>query len=241
MKIAPLAGACAFAIMASAAQAAPTITFDATSAGTTTAATQSVTSGGLTAAFTGGTYTGTVAAMNTANGNVALTSRTVHRSSTGLGVAQDGEANQVDSNGANELLQVTFSLPGLYSIKSVTLGRVDGDDTFALFGGVGGTYTRLGFTGSIASGPTGGIPVTRTNLGGGNFRLDFDYATGFDSFRFGTNNEESDGFSLRSLSVAAVPEPGTWALLILGFGTVGGALRRQTRASARGKATLGFA
>lgn len=41
------------------------------------------------------------------------------------------------------------------------------------------------------------------------------------------NNPDSkfDGFKLASLSV--IPEPGTWALLIMGFGLVGGAIRRR--------------
>lgn len=33
--------------------------------------------------------------------------------------------------------------------------------------------------------------------------------------------------------VAVVPEPGTWAMLILGFGLIGGAIRRQRRASVK--------
>ena len=45
-----------------------------------------------------------------------------------------------------------------------------------------------------------------------------------------------DSFKLKSItygvppSTGTVPEPATWALLILGFGTVGGALRRKVRA-----------
>lgn len=236
--ITALAAASVFAV---APASAATIVFSTTGSPTTTAATQTVTSGGVTASFTGGTYTGSVAAMNNADGNVALTARTVQKSSTGLGVAQDGEANQIDSNGANELLQVVFSAPAHFRIVSVTVGMVDNTDTFALFGGQNGTYTRLGFTGAIQSGLTGGIPVTRTSLGGGNYRLDFNYGGGFDSFRFGTNDEEADGYSLRSLSIAAVPEPSTWALLMLGFGLVGGALRRKSRAAASRNAALTFA
>ncbi len=34
---------------------------------------------------------------------------------------------------------------------------------------------------------------------------------------------------INSLGVAAVPEPGTWAMMILGFGLVGGALRTRRR------------
>jgi hypothetical protein len=40
-----------------------------------------------------------------------------------------------------------------------------------------------------------------------------------------------------AISVAAVPEPATWALMILGFGAVGGAMRRRQSV----KATVRFA
>ena len=39
-----------------------------------------------------------------------------------------------------------------------------------------------------------------------------------------------DNVSLTGPQVAAVPEPGTWAMMIIGFGAVGGVMRRQARA-----------
>lgn len=41
----------------------------------------------------------------------------------------------------------------------------------------------------------------------------------------------NEGIFLDAVSVAAVPEPGTWALMILGFGAVGGAMRLRNRKS----------
>jgi hypothetical protein len=43
------------------------------------------------------------------------------------------------------------------------------------------------------------------------------------------STELSGGTFGGTLTFAAVPEPATWALLILGFGLVGGALRRKER------------
>ncbi|MFM6854352.1 MAG: FxDxF family PEP-CTERM protein [Sphingopyxis sp.] len=40
-------------------------------------------------------------------------------------------------------------------------------------------------------------------------------------------NSGPDGFYAGSLSLGAVPEPATWAFMILGFGLVGGAMRRR--------------
>ena len=36
--------------------------------------------------------------------------------------------------------------------------------------------------------------------------------------------------ALFGIAVAPVPEPGTWAMMILGFGLVGGMMRRRTGA-----------
>ena len=47
-------------------------------------------------------------------------------------------------------------------------------------------------------------------------------------FTIGNNGSYSFDTTGLSLSVAAVPEPATWALMILGFGAVGGAMRRRS-------------
>ncbi len=45
-------------------------------------------------------------------------------------------------------------------------------------------------------------------------------------------NNGANAFAV-SLASGAVPEPATWAMLILGFGVVGGAMRRRQRVSVR--------
>jgi choice-of-anchor C domain-containing protein len=54
---------------------------------------------------------------------------------------------------------------------------------------------------------------------------------------FSSAQKGAYGAALDNVGIAAVPEPATWALMILGFGAVGGAMRRR-RASA---ATVRFA
>ncbi|MFZ5720921.1 MAG: PEPxxWA-CTERM sorting domain-containing protein [Pseudomonadota bacterium] len=46
------------------------------------------------------------------------------------------------------------------------------------------------------------------------------------------NYTDAQNVSLRFESHMAVPEPGTWALMILGFGAAGGALRRRAAVAA---------
>ncbi|MEN2786102.1 PEPxxWA-CTERM sorting domain-containing protein [Sphingomonas qilianensis] len=46
------------------------------------------------------------------------------------------------------------------------------------------------------------------------------------------HNQKNDGFKISDLTViTAVPEPATWAMMVLGFGFVGAAMRRRIRVS----------
>lgn len=49
----------------------------------------------------------------------------------------------------------------------------------------------------------------------------------------GRNQPGISHVSFWTAAAAAVPEPRTWGLLILGFGAIGGAMRRRTRPGAR--------
>ena len=58
----------------------------------------------------------------------------------------------------------------------------------------------------------------------------------------GGNNFARVGGSITLTSLAgAVPEPATWAMLVLGFGVMGGAMRSRTRKSQVSRQTLRFA
>nr|WP_314447199.1 PEPxxWA-CTERM sorting domain-containing protein [uncultured Sphingomonas sp.] len=51
---------------------------------------------------------------------------------------------------------------------------------------------------------------------------------------YADNVTATGAFGSRSFNfAAAVPEPGTWAMMLLGFGGIGAAMRRQRRANAR--------
>ena len=58
--------------------------------------------------------------------------------------------------------------------------------------------------------------------------------------RNGTGNADVTG-SLNIAAVAAVPEPATWAMFILGFGVLGAGLRRRNAQVSATKARLTFA
>ncbi len=90
--------------------------------------------------------------------------------------------------------------------------------------------------------------ATNTFLGGTNFDFDGNnYALQEFSFRRylgdavsqnvatpgGDGNDYSGNFRLNVSTLAGVPEPATWALMILGFGAVGSAMRRRQSAAAK--------
>lgn len=88
-------------------------------------------------------------------------------------------------------------------------------------GGFSGTGPALVGYDAVSNLPTS--PFTLTFAGPVTFNTDQGVVqiSGFENGSFGAS------------LAGAVPEPGTWALLILGFGAVGGAMRRRQQVSVR--------
>jgi hypothetical protein len=85
--------------------------------------------------------------------------------------------------------------------------------------------TGPGITGNLLIPQTAGDPFeTRqllTNLGAGTYTLNIQGRPGTQSGSFGG--------SLAFSAANAVPEPGTWAMMLLGFGAMGVSLRRRRK------------
>ena len=122
------------------------------------------------------------------------------------------------------------------SFISVDMGDFAPSDsdtfTLSIFSGLGGTGTLLGSS-SFAYG-SAGFPTTGTLT-----------AASLVPFRSAIFNGGSNEFPnsvyydniVARPTVAGVPEPSTWAMLLLGFGLIGGAMRRRRAA----KTTVTFA
>jgi PEP-CTERM motif len=142
-----------------------------------------------------------------------------------------------------------------FSIHSLTLNMVDRNDTFLLFGiDSSGLLTRLGYgtnTGSVPQNPgtiLGGLEGFATITNVTTFAIPNDqtpqntvtfnipetelYKRYLFTTRVGGDvlfgGDRGNGYQLLALA-GALPEPGTWAMMIGGFGLAGASLRRQRK------------
>ncbi len=157
-------------------------------------------------------------------------------SSLGMGVNGGASAPQIDTNTTNAREALYVSASRALSLTGLKLSMVDANDTLAIYGvGPGGALTSLGFDGLIRTGLAGAASYTHGSANGGTTTLAFNDASAmFDAFLFTTriggetlfSGERGQGYRIESIS-AGVPEPATWAMLILGFGLIGASLRRR--------------
>ena len=133
----------------------------------------------------------------------------------------------VVSNGTGVLYNDRNTSIFVSSGSAFSLSGFDASTTGPIDSSTGATTLRIqGFLGATLVN-SGSFTINGTafsSFGGlsGSFdRLVFDAVDG------------GGGFQLDNLNLAGVPEPATWALMILGFGAVGGAMRRRTKASVR--------
>ena len=140
-----------------------------------------------------------------------------------VGVAGAFNSSFSQSNLANpftETLTFTTTVAGLLSVIASTtatsaLNDVDFTNVF---------LTGTGITGSIAIPQTSGDPLESRGLAGlnlaaGTFTLTLQGTPGTQGGSFGG--------SLAFAPTSAVPEPATWAFMLIGFGAVGYSMRKR--------------
>lgn len=93
-----------------------------------------------------------------------------------------------------------------------------GTDAYQVGPGAYGT-NNLGF-GGVSAGSYDDFSQTLSTLAGSSYTL---------SFQLSSNGTPSGLMVSASEAVAGVPEPATWAMMLLGFGALGVALRRSRR------------
>lgn len=128
-------------------------------------------------------------------------------------------------NGIGSISQIIATVTGqMYNVSFFVSRNPDGGITPRNgFVDVGGTPTQVSFA-------NGGS--TRQNMGWEQRNFVFTAASTSTTLRFSADpatSRTSFGLGLDNVSIAAVPEPGTWMMLLLGFGMIGGALRSRKK------------
>ena len=175
---------------------------------------------GTSHTYTTGPLQVTASGYNTSNALTMLYAKNAGGDEVGLGLANDPSGDHEIASGMGYVQLDVSKLFGLASGASFFTGSTTGSEAWQVFG-------------SNTAGSLG------TFLFGGNneaFYLlpSFGHYSFYD-FRAVPVGEHAAraNFLLGGLTVAAVPEPATWAMMILGFGVIGAAAR-----SRRGKRTV---
>lgn len=95
--------------------------------------------------------------------------------------------------------------------------------SFSFDWGTPDSYNALSFTGLAGT----SVPITGASLAPGHYTYNFLASQQIKSVNFTSSNR---AFEIDNVSVTAVPEPASWALMIGGFVMVGFASRRRTTA-----------
>ena len=104
-------------------------------------------------------------------------------------------------------------------------GLVNGTDPITGLSTYAGADNNLYATGAWVT--FGGLSFSSTSLGDFNF-----YNSGFGYYGLLSSRRDITGYADGTVAlahVAPVPEPTTWAMMLLGFGAAGATLRRQRR------------
>ena len=172
-------------------------------------------------------------------GNTSNVTGTSGSYSTGVyAAAVDGIAAQPASGDQGDAFYAvlgggttTFSFVKAVAILGFDLGSADTYNTLTLNFASGGSQTFVGQQLNVPFGADGDQTIPATN---GRVTIS-SFGDGITSATF---SSESNSFEFDNIGIAAVPEPATWALFILGFGVIGATLRRRSRAVFGSRAAL---
>ena len=157
-------------------------------------------------------------------------------STGGLGVTNAAESGQspshtIDNKDGYDFVMLTFSqavnLSSLTKYNYPISGAADGDYWYSF--GSSSTIdasTWASYLGNITNRDSNQAVASNPN----------NFSTVWLIGAARTKNEQNDGFKLSSVNVKItpqVPEPATWLMMILGFGAVGGVVRRRAEVAAK--------
>lgn len=171
------------------------------------------------------------------------TAMTVNRTTPGIGITGGASTPQIDTNQPGQREAMLLTINDSVSLKKLQLSYIDRNDTLQIYGvNNDGSLTSLGFGGDIISGLGGAATFTNTSANDGTTALTFlnTQLAYYTKYVFTTRvagdviygGDLGQGYAIDSITGDILPEPGSWALMITGFGLVGAMMRRQRRAVA---------
>ncbi len=206
-----------------------------------------------------GTVKVQITAWNSTTGNlgssVGRSRGTLDQWDYGLGARYSGDGSHtVDNTGRYDFLVLQFDKAVALNTVTFTSGwdGADSDATISRasvnFAGLGITYKSVGSTFWNAAAPQFAANMWSSNTPNNIFVNGVNVSTRqvnpglvtsnvwLIAAKIGNNDTYKDAFKVKGFTYfdpnhAAVPEPSTWALLILGMGMTGAAMRRRRRGS----------
>lgn len=179
--------------------------------------------------FEDGPSAGSFTTLN--GGSTAITGWTVTGNSVDyIGsywqAADGGRSVDLNGNGQGGIAQTFDTTSNLtYRVSFSLAGNPDGaPDTKTI-----STVTTGGASNLFTFSTPGN---TRTDMGWTPYSFTFKASGPSTTLTFASQDPGAYGAALDAVSVSAVPEPASWALMIMGFGLAGGALRRRRSAVA---------
>jgi choice-of-anchor C domain-containing protein len=142
--------------------------------------------------------------------------------------ASDGQRSlDLSGTAAGSISQTFATIAGvLYTVTFDLAGNPDGpDETKVEITSVNGQPFQEFFFFDVGPGNT------RQNMGWETKSFSFTANSNLTTLSFGSATQSAFGPALDNVSIAAVPEPGTWLMMIVGFGLLGGMLRGRRRAA----------
>lgn len=157
----------------------------------------------------------------TIGGGTTVAPPTVDQGANGsfsIGFSDGGLSNPFD-----EILEFMTTLGGFLSVTATTTantvgGPNDTDFSSVTLIGPGNTITNVGETASSTD-LNEFRQVNNVPISAGTYRVRLQGTPGTENGGFGGN--------VAFTAASAVPEPGTWLMMLVGFGMLGGALRRK--------------
>ena len=169
---------------------------------------------GNTHAYTSGPLTVTASGFTAANVATALYGKNGGGDEVGLGLANDPSGDNEIYYGMGYVQLDVSALFGLVSSITFSTNSTTDGEQWSIFGSnVSGSYSGSALL-------TGTNESTATLPSFGTYKY-YDFVS--------TSQSGGKNFLITGLTMTPVPEPATWATMLLGFGMIGGSLRYRRR------------